>query len=53
MVSCKYLQGLLQFSDIVVAQETLFGEDGEEREVDIGDDIVAREEQREDRPSSQ
>jgi ATP-binding cassette subfamily B (MDR/TAP) protein 7 len=37
--------------NIITAQETLFGEDGEEREVDIGDDVV--EDQRGDRPTSQ
>lgn len=34
-----------------VAQETLFGEDGEERETDIGDDIADG--NRKDRPTSQ
>jgi hypothetical protein len=40
------------YANSVAAQETLFGEDGEEREVDIGDDVDA-EEKRGDRPTSQ
>lgn len=38
-------------SNTIAAQETLFGEDGEERELDINDDVDA-EETRGDRPTS-